>query len=341
MTHVAAYPSGQRATVLGGGAWGTVLALLLARRGHDVALWFRSVEQAAAVQTSRVNQTYLPGYELPTNLSVTADLGAALSGTQLAFLAVPVKALRELLRAIAPVVAATSAGHVPLVSCSKGIEIASFSRLSQVIESELPGTPVAVLSGPNLASEIADGKAAATTVASRSPGLAESAQALLQQPSFRVYTSTDMVGVEVGGALKNVIALAAGMSDGLGLGDNAKAGIITRGLAEMVRFGEAQGGEAKTLYGLSGLGDLVATCSSDRSRNHTAGWRLARGATREELKADNLTAEGIPTAKALNQHARAAAVELPICNEVYNVVYDGKPARAALFDLMTRERRAE
>lgn len=265
----------------------------------------------------------------------------ALDGAELALLAVPVRALRELLRTLAPLRTASAAGALPLVSCSKGIEIETFSRLSQVIDSELPGAPVAVLSGPNLASEIADGKAAATTVASTVPGLAETAQAMLQQPSFRVYTSRDVVGVEVGGALKNVIALAAGMSDGLGLGDNAKAGIITRGLAEIVRFGEAQGGEAKTLYGLSGLGDLVATCASERSRNHTAGWRLARGATLEELKAENLTAEGIPTAKALKQHSGESSVELPICNEVYNVVYDGKPARAALFDLMTRERRAE
>lgn len=327
--------------MLGAGAWGTVLALLLARRGHDVSLWCRRPDQAAAIEHERSNLAYLPGQPLPVNLSATADLQHALSGAELAFLAVPVRALRELLRVLAPYALRWSGEALPLVSCSKGIEIESFSRLSQVIDSELPGWPVAVLSGPNLASEIADGKAAATTVASTVPGLAETAQSMLQQPSFRVYTSKDVVGVEVGGALKNVIALAAGMSDGLGLGDNAKAGIITRGLAEMVRFGEAQGGEAKTLYGLSGLGDLVATCASERSRNHTAGWRIARGATLAELKDENLTAEGIPTAKALKQHAREAAVELPICNEVYHVVYDGKPARAALFDLMTRERRAE
>lgn len=327
--------------MLGAGAWGSVIAILLARTGHTVRLWCRRPEQAAAIERDRLNQAYLPDVRLPVGLSATADLAAAVSGVDLAFVAVPVRGLRPLLVALARLVPESSRAGLALVSCSKGIETATFSRLSELMVAELPGCPVAVLSGPNLATEIAAGLPAATTVASLSPGLADDVQLRLQQPRFRVYTSADVVGVEVGGALKNVIALAAGMSDGLGLGDNAKAGIITRGLAEIVRFGEAQGGAPRTLYGLSGLGDLVATCGSQRSRNHTAGWRLARGATVAELNAENLTAEGIPTAEALRSHARRVDVHLPICDEVYNVAYGGKSAQDALHDLMTRERRAE
>lgn len=327
--------------MLGAGAWGSVIALLLARSGHTVRLWCRRHEQAAAIERDRVNRDYLADVRLPHSVAATGDLAEAVDGVGLAFVAVPVKGLRTVLAELAERSPAARAGALALVSCSKGLEVATFSRLSEVIADELPACRVAVLSGPNLAAEIAAGLPAATTVASRVPGLAEEVQLRLQQPSFRVYTSTDVIGVEIGGALKNVIALAAGMSDGLGLGDNAKAGIITRGLAEIVRFGEAQGGAPRTLYGLSGLGDLVATCGSQRSRNHTAGWRLARGATVAQLEADNLTAEGIPTADALHRHEQHGGVELPICDAVYNVVFAGKPARDALHDLMTRERRAE
>lgn len=322
--------------MLGAGAWGTVLASLLARTGHEVALWTRRPAHAADIASEGVNRAYLPGHRVAEGVVATADLDDATSHASLAFVAVPVSAFRTLLCALPP-----AARGAALVSCSKGIEIDTFMRLSQVVQQETPGRPLAVLSGPNLAGEIAAGQPAATTVASADPALAEEVQSRLQQPRFRVYTSSDVAGVEIGGALKNVIALAAGMSDGLGLGDNAKAGIITRGLAEMVRFGQSQGGEARTLYGLSGLGDLVATCGSERSRNHTAGMRIANGANAAELAAENLTAEGIPTAKALHQHSREAAVELPICNEVYSVIYQGKPPAEALNDLMTRERRAE
>lgn len=326
-----------RAAVLGGGAWGTVLATLLARTGHSVSLWTRRVEHAHEIERARANPAYLPDLVLPEQVRATADLSVALAGAEMALLAVPVSGFRPLLRRLAEL----EIRDTPLFSCSKGIEVGSFKRLSQIIAEELPGALVGVLSGPNLASEIASGQPAATTVASAEPGLAQLLQGRLQQPRFRVYTSADVVGVEIGGALKNVIALAAGMSDGLGLGDNAKAGIITRGLAEMVRFGESQGGEARTLYGLSGLGDLVATCGSEKSRNHTAGKRIAAGATAAQLARENLTAEGIPTAKALHQYSREASVVLPICDEVYRVIYQGKPPSAALDDLMTRERRAE
>ena len=331
-------PTASPATVavLGAGAWGTVVAWLLARNGHHVRLWSHRGAQAHAIQATRANPDYLPGLELPPTLSATADLAAALHGVEAAFVAVPSRAVRGLAEALARL------GYVgPVVSCTKGLEVGSLKRVSEVLAEQLPGAALAALSGPNLASEIALGLPAATTVASRDVRLAQRVQRLLQQPTFRVYTSPDVAGVEAGGALKNVIALAAGISDGLGLGDNARASLITRGLAELVRLGVALGGDTRTFYGLAGLGDLVATCASDRSRNHQAGVRLAHGATLEELEASQLTAEGIPTVKAVAESELAASVELPISQQVYRVVFERKDPRAGIVDLMTRAERAE
>jgi glycerol-3-phosphate dehydrogenase (NAD(P)+) len=209
------------------------------------------------------------------------------------------------------------------------------------MEDERPGVMVAALSGPNLAGEIAAGLPAATTVASSHQDVALRVQALLQQRTFRVYTSPDVAGVELAGAMKNVIALAAGICDGLGLGDNAKSSIITRGLAELVRLGTLLGGETRTFYGLAGIGDIIATCSSQQSRNHTAGVLLAAGEGLDDLRARNLTAEGVPTVEAVHRYAEANDIDLPITAEVYRVVYLGKAAREAMVDLMTRERKAE
>lgn len=319
--------------MLGAGTWGTVIAWLLANNGHQVRLWARRREHAAAIETERVNNEYLPNLHLPAGLTATADLRSALDKAALAFVAVPSRALRSLMAAL-PAVST-------LVSCSKGMELAGFRRLSQVMEDERPCVKVAALSGPNLAGEIAAGLPAATTVASTHHQVALTVQELLQQPTFRVYTSNDLIGVEVAGALKNVIALAAGICDGLGLGDNAKSSIITRGLAEVVRLGTILGGETRTFYGLAGVGDIVATCSSQQSRNHTAGVLLAAGESLSDLAARHLTAEGIPTVEAVHRYAEAQQIDLPITTEVYRVVYQGKPARSAMVDLMTRERKPE
>lgn len=332
-------PGATRATplaVLGAGAWGTVIAALLARNGHAVRLWTHRSDHAAAMATTRSNDAYLPGLRLADAIHPTADLRAAVEGAALAFLAVPSRAIRGLVERLASLPRPSG-----VVSCAKGIEIGTFRRLSEVVSERLAGVSIAALSGPNLAGEIALGLPAATTVASDDGRLAKRVQGLLHQATFRVYTSADVVGVEVAGALKNVIALAAGMSDGLGLGDNAKASIITRGLAELVRLGTALGGQPRTFYGLAGLGDLVATCTSARSRNHTAGERIARGATLAELDAEHLTAEGIPTVRAVHEHATTHDIDLPITREVYHVVYDGKDPHDAIADLMTREEKAE
>lgn len=322
--------------VLGAGAWGTVVASLIAQNGHAVRLWSHRQELAAKIATEGRNPEYAPDLRLPPNLQATSDLSAALADVDLAFIVVPTPSIRGLALRLQEL--GYAAG---LVSCSKGLEVGSLNRISQVVAQALPRSAFAVLSGPNLAGEIAAGLPAAATVASHDPGMALRVQRLMQQPTFRLYTSEDVAGVEAGGALKNVIALASGISDGLGIGENARASLITRGLAELVRLGIALGGEARTFYGLAGLGDLVATCSSLRSRNHQAGVRLAQGENLEDLLASGLTAEGIPTVKAVYESDVGRSIDLPISREVYRVLFERKDPRQGIVDLMTRAERAE
>jgi len=339
MSHAASAPA--LVTVIGAGAWGTTLAWLLARNGHSVRLWARDARLLDKVGERRVNARYLPGLRLPANVAPVHDLDEALGGEPIAFAAVPARALRGVLRL-------SRRRPAAVVSCAKGVEPSSgahgepdFKRLSQVVAEELPGVPVAALSGPNLAAEIAAGLPAATTVASRDHDLARCVQDLLQQATFRVYTSPDLVGVELAGVMKNVIALAAGICDGLRLGDNAKSTIITRGLAETVRFGVRLGGTERTFYGLAGLGDIVATCASPLSRNHRAGTLLAAGEAVDGPAIASLTAEGLGTVAAVHAFAAAHDVDLPITAEVYRVAYEGKDPRRAIETLMSRERKAE
>jgi len=306
-----------------------------------VRLWARDARLLDEVGERRVNARYLPGLRLPANVAPVHDLDEALGGEPIAFAAVPARALRGVLRL-------SRRRPAAVVSCAKGVEPSSgahgepdFKRLSQVVAEELPGVPVAALSGPNLAAEIAAGLPAATTVASRDHDLARCVQDLLQQATFRVYTSPDLVGVELAGVMKNVIALAAGICDGLRLGDNAKSTIITRGLAETVRFGVRLGGTERTFYGLAGLGDIVATCASPLSRNHRAGTLLAAGEAVDGPAIASLTAEGLGTVAAVHAFAAAHEVDLPITAEVYRVAYEGKDPRRAIETLMSRERKAE
>lgn len=319
--------------VIGAGAWGTMLAVLLAENGHTVKLWTRRADHSQELDKLRENRRYLPGLSLPSNIQVSSELSVCSKDVEAALLAVPSRALREVLAALPAVPAC--------ISCAKGLELGSFKRLSEVISEYQQSAKVAALSGPNLAKEIQQGLPAAATLASADESFAKTAQRWLNSDSFRVYRSSDLIGVEVAGAMKNVIALAAGMCDGLKLGDNAKASIITRGLAEIVRLGVQLGGQPQTFYGLAGLGDLVATCSSATSRNHTAGERIARGETLAELEAARLTAEGIPTTQAVFEYARREGLELPISSEVYGVIFEQKPPRQALDDLMKRELKAE
>ena len=326
-------PASKALAVIGAGAWGTTLAVLLARTAlnGEVILWARRPEFAEQLRKARENRPYLPGLALPETLRVTSALEEV--ETRALFIAVPSKGLRYVMEQLP---------RVPtLICCAKGLELGSFKRFSEVLGEYQPDAALAALSGPNLAKEIAAGLPASATVASGSAALAEAVQGWLSGPTFRVYTSHDIIGVEVSGALKNVIALAAGMCDGLGLGDNAKATIITRGLAEIVRLGTHLGGEMQTFYGLAGLGDLVATCSSPGSRNHSAGVRLAQGATLADLERDKLNAEGIPTVRAVVTYAEREGLELPISAEVYRVIFEKKSPRQALHDLMTRGTKAE
>ena len=318
-----------RIAVLGAGAWGTALARLLGRNGHDVALWARRPDHAEAIARDGENARHLPGARLGPRVRATADLSAAAAEADAVVLAVPVRATDALLASL-PRPAA-------VVSCAKGFVDADLTRLSARIDAAFPGVPVAALSGPNLAAEIGRDRPAAATVASTDDRLAHTVQAWFSQPTFRVYRSRDLAGVEVSGALKNVIALAAGMSDALGLGDNTKAALVTRGLAELVRLGTRLGGEPRTFYGLAGLGDLMATCASTGSRNHQAGERLALGATLAEVEASGLTAEGLATLAHVQAFARAHAIELPLTEQVHAVVYGGTPPSDALLGLMTRQ----
>jgi glycerol-3-phosphate dehydrogenase (NAD(P)+) len=325
--------------VLGAGAWGTALARLLARNGHHVLLWARTPEQAAAVQADRENRRRLPGALLPDGVSATASLDEAVRGADGVVLAVPVRATPELLdRLPRPAL---------LVSCAKGFVDPSLTTLTTFARRRFPGLPVAALSGPNLAAEIGADLPAATTVAAAAPtpteadALARRVQAWFGQASFRVYTSHDLVGVETSGAIKNVMAVAAGMSDALALGDNTKAALVTRGLAELVRIGTHLGGQPRTFYGLSGLGDLIATCASPGSRNHQAGERLARGATLAELEAQGLTAEGLHTVAHVDAYARRHGLDLPLTREVHAVVHGTKAPAEALRTLLARQPTAE
>lgn len=319
--------------VLGAGAWGAVLATLLAAHGAPVRLWMRDPDTAARVARTRTSLGPTPPLALPESVAPTADLDRALDGVAGVFVAVPVAALPALAERLPPLPG--------LVSCAKGLVGDELRTPSTVLRAARRDTPVAVLSGPNLAGEIAEGMPAAATVAAADPAWAGTVQGWLQGPRFRVYRDVDPLGMEVAGAYKNVIALAAGMSDALGFGVNARAALITRGLAEMARLVTHLGGRARSAYGLAGVGDLVATCSSERSRNRTAGWRLARGDDVASLRADGLTVEGLPTVSAVHRHAGSFDLELPLAAAVHAVTFEGRSAPAMLEALLQRAAKPE
>jgi len=319
--------------VLGAGAWGTTIAQLLAANGQQVRLWDRQPARAERTERSR-RSTSGQVQELDAGIRVSADLATTLQGAAAAFIAVPSRAYPAL-------VAALAALHPPelLVSCAKGFLDADLRRLSQALAPL--GSHVAVLSGPNLADEIVRGLPAAATVACGDDDLGARVQRWLNQSTFRVYRSSDIVGVEVSGALKNVIALAAGMSDELGLGHNTHAALLTRGLSELTRLGASLGGDPRTFYGLAGLGDLIATCASSGSRNHQVGVRIVRGESIASIEASGITAEGVHSVRHAVRYARKHDLDLPICSEVKAVIDHGKPPHAAISDLMRRAPRRE
>jgi glycerol-3-phosphate dehydrogenase (NAD(P)+) len=324
--------------VVGAGAWGTTLAIKLAAAERPVTLWAHTAEAGEELAALRENRRYLPGAVFPPNLRVATD-DAYLAEPHRAFvLAVPSAHLRETLRRLRPALFAEAS----LLSVVKGIEQGTHLRMSEVIEEELPGRRVAALSGPNLAREIAAGLPAVSVVASRNAELAAEFGALLGSDRFRVYTNPDLIGVELCGALKNVVALASGFVDGLGFGDSAKAGIITRGLAEMTRLGVAAGAQPMTFAGLAGVGDLIATCMSPLSRNRRAGELMASGISWADAAAQlNGVAEGVDTVRGALQLAGTAGVEMPIAEQVEAVVHGGRPPMEAVAELMSRVQKDE
>lgn len=324
--------------VIGAGAWGTTLAVQLAAAERPVALWTHSPESGERLEHQRQNDRYLPGITFPPNLRIATDDAHLAEPYRLYVAAVPSAHLRATLRALVP----SLHPGVPVLSVVKGIEEGTHARMSEVIAAELPGRPVAVLSGPNLAREIAAGKPAGSVVASEDPELAAELAVLLGSDRFRVYTNRDVIGVELAGALKNVVALAAGMVDGLGFGDSAKAGIVTRGLAEMTRLGVAAGAHPLTFAGLAGVGDLIATCMSPLSRNRRAGELIATGVPWAEARGQlSGVAEGTSTVSGALELGAQHAVELPIAEQVRAVVHDGRSPLAAVAELMGRETKDE
>jgi len=330
MSHVA---------VLGAGAWGTALALCLAERGA-IRLYTWDPAHAAALAAARENQRFLPGFQLPANVTASADLGHTLDGAELVVLALPSVALRSVLEGARSVLPA-----VPLVLASKGIEQGSWMLLTEVVADVLGAEAASrtlVLSGPSFALEVAKKLPTNLVVAAKSHDLSVAVQGRIATERLRVYSSDDPVGVQVGGALKNVIAIAAGACDGLGFGYNTRAALITRGLAEMARLAIAKGGKVLTLAGLAGLGDLVLTCTGELSRNRTVGFELGRGGRLESVLAGlGHVAEGVPTAEAAHKLAERLGVELPISSEVYRVLFEAKPVAAAVEDVLHRPLRAE
>ena len=325
--------------VLGAGSWGTALAVQFARSGRPTRLWGRDRAQMALMARTRRNERYLPSGTFPEALEVQPDLGAALAGARDLLIAVPSHALRALLEQVAPLLGQDT----QLAWATKGFELTSGLLPHQVAHEVLgPGRSVAVLSGPTFAREVGAGLPTAMTIASADAAFATSLAQDLSADNFRAYTSTDIVGVEIGGAVKNVLAVGAGLSDGLGFGANTRVALITRGLAEMMRFGVALGARRETFMGLAGLGDLVLTCTDDQSRNRRFGLLLAAGRTpAEALAAIGQVVEGYPAARALHDVAARQGVEMPLSESVYRVLYESVPPREAVRELMRRPIRPE
>ena len=327
-----------KAGVIGSGSWGTALARVLSKNGHEVTLWSRREEESRMLREEWENKSKLPGVKLPDDILCTTDLEQTVEGKDILVLATASPSIRSMAKKMAPYVAA---GQL-IVDVSKGIEESTLMILTDVIAQEIPQCRAAVLSGPSHAEEV--GRDIPTTVVAgaKDRETAEYIQNLFMNKVFRVYTSPDMLGIELGGALKNVIALAAGAADGLGCGDNTKAALITRGIAEMSRLGVAMGGHIETFNGLTGIGDLIVTCASMHSRNRRAGILIGQGKTMQEAMDEvKMVVEGVNSAKAAKTLAEKYGIDMPIVQEVNQVLFEGKTAREALADLMLRDKKIE
>ncbi|MFD2704427.1 NAD(P)H-dependent glycerol-3-phosphate dehydrogenase [Salibacterium lacus] len=331
----------EKVAVIGAGSWGTALASVLADNGQDVHLWTRREDQAEEINQHHTNEQYLPGFHLPGTVKGFTDLRTCTEDAGYILLVVPAKAVREMMKDLRSFLSQDTV----LIHASKGIEPGTSKRISEVMEEELSGTAsnhIAVLSGPSHAEEVCDKQPTTVTVSSSHKLSAEKVQGLFMNNYFRVYTNQDIIGVEIGGALKNIIALGIGMTDGLGFGDNAKAAFMTRGLAEISRLGVTLGASPLTFNGLSGLGDLIVTCFSRHSRNRSAGEKLGRGAYLDDvLEEMGMVVEGVRTTKAVHGLADAQNVEMPITEALYDVLFEGKKPEESVRQLMARERKHE
>ena len=324
--------------VIGAGGWGTALSVIWARQGLAILLCGNNPSRVEELRASRENNAYLPGVNLPKAIGLTSDLHSCADADLIVFVT-PSTALRETAARFAEVKINSKA---VLLSCIKGIEHGTGKRMSEILAEMFPQHTIAVLSGPNLAAEVSRGLPTATVLACTKRDCAAGLQKYLGTARFRIYTGEELAGIELGGALKNVFAIAAGAGDGLGLGDNSKAALVTRALAEMVRLGTKMGGELRTFYGLSGAGDLMATCFSQHSRNRRVGEKLAKGRALNEITASmGMVAEGIPTAKSAHECARKLSVETPIIDQVYSLLYEQKPSAQAMEELLGRDQKAE
>jgi glycerol-3-phosphate dehydrogenase (NAD(P)+) len=328
----------KQTVIIGAGSWGTALAALWGKDGRPISLWGNNAERISRVQSSRENTEYLPGVQLAQNIRAIHQLTDCREAELVVFVT-PSIVLREIATRVRDTGVSDNA---VLLSCTKGIEHGSGMRMSEILSTLFPSNPVAVLSGPNLAVEVVRGLPTATVIGCANENYAIELQRFLGSEHFRIYTSNDVVSIELGGALKNVFAIAAGVSDGLGLGDNSKAALVTRAMAELLRLGTKMGGNARTFYGLSGVGDLIATCFSKHSRNRRVGERLGHAEMLAQIQADmKMVAEGIPTAKSAFECARRLGVETPIIDQIYAVLYQDKPLLFAMQELLGRDPKAE
>lgn len=327
-----------KVSVLGAGSWGTALSLLLCKNGHEVTLWSALEDEVRMLCEKREHESKLPGVRLPEDMKITADLEDSLQDPDVAVLAVPSPFTRSTAHRMAPFV---KKGQI-IVNVAKGVEEHTLMTLSEIISEEIPQADVCVLSGPSHAEEVGKGLPTTCVVSAEKRETVEYLQGIFMSPVFRVYTTPDILGVELGGALKNVIALAAGTADGLGYGDNTKAALITRGIAEISRLGTKMGARAETFYGLSGIGDLIVTCASVHSRNRKAGYLMGKGYTMQEAMDEvKMVVEGVYSARAAKSLAEKYQVEMPIIEEVNKVLFEDKPAADAVRDLMLRDKKVE
>lgn len=324
--------------VIGAGSWGLALGLLLNDNGHDVTLWCYSKEEKEAIELDGENKRCLPGIKLPKTMKFTTSMEDAIKDKEILVVAIPSAFMRENIKQMVPY----TKDHQIIVNVSKGLEYSTLSRLSEVIQSELPNNPVVVLSGPSHAEEVSRRLPTTVTVASKSKQAAHEIQTVFMTDYFRVYTNSDLMGVELGAALKNVIAFAAGVLEGMGYGDNTKAALMTRGLTEITRLGIAMGANSQTFSGLSGIGDLIVTCTSPHSRNRYAGELIGKGYSLDEaIEKVNMVVEGIHTAKGAYFLKEKYNVQMPIITAVYQTLFEGLPAADALHGLMVRDKKDE